>query len=137
MATTRGRPAFASPGRAAHAWTCRRCDAPTWTGLDGDTAARNVKVDSYPISNTGEIAALISGRETYYLRWIPGRARYEIDRRDAFDIKAISADKVGANADERIVVEHRCGYPRVDGLRTVVRFGRKTSGHTNPADPPF
>lgn len=137
MGTTRTRPRFAAPTRAAHTWTCRRCEAPTMAGLDGDTAALAVKVDNYPVSNSGEIQALISGRMTYYLRWVSGRARYEIDRRDSFDIAGLSADDVGMNPNERVVVEHRCGYPPVDRLKILSRFAGATGGHSIPVDPPF
>lgn len=142
MGTTRTRPRFAPPGRGAHTWTCRRCEAPTFVGVDAEYGGMNATVDNYPISNSGEIAALISGRMTYYLRWIAGRARYEIDRRDSFDIAARSADDVGANADERVVAQHKCGTPPVDRLAAFNRshrFGQSGSRTTvnTPAAPPF
>lgn len=105
------------------------------TGQDAERAGCTAKIDVYPISNTGEIQALISGRMTYFLRWISGRARYEIDARDSLDITAHPADDV--DADTRIVVEHRCGYPRVEAARYISRPARKADTNTFPADPPF
>lgn len=117
--------------RAARAQACPSCGRPTMRGLDDDVAACAVRVDVYPLSSAGELAALIAGRQTYALRWVPGRARYEIDFRYPINIEHEPAGTV-TNLD--VVVRHDCDAGYLD-MRTTSHM-RRNAGAL-PIQAPF
>lgn len=117
--------------RAARARACPHCGQPTMHGLDDDVAACAVRVDAYPLSQAGELAALIAGRPTYALRWVAGRARYEIDFRHPLNIEKEPAGTV-TNLD--VVVGHQCGAAYLDRLATS--HTRRDAGAL-PIEAPF
>lgn len=100
-------------------------------GLDADAAAAAVTVDVAPLSPAGELAALVSGRTTYALTWIPGRGRYEIDIRFPDMIEHQSPGTV-MNSD--VVAKHVCHAPALPVMTSNhIRTG--TSGL--PREAPF
>lgn len=117
--------------RAARSRTCGRCQRPVFVGLDADAAAISVRVDARPLSAGGEVEALMSGRRTYALTWVAGRARYEINPREALDIAAFPP---GSVAGSDVVSAHQCGGPDFDN-RPAAR--RKNITRTESIDPPF
>lgn len=117
--------------RAARAEACPSCGQTTMRGLDGDVAAFAVRVDVRPLSQAGELAALVAGRRTYALRWIAGRARYEIDTRDPINIEH---EPAGSKMNLDVVVTHSCGAAPLPIMRTT--HVRRTH-RENSIDPPF
>lgn len=117
--------------RAARASTCPGCGRTTMRGLDADVAAFPVRVDAYPLSPAGELSALLGGRATYALRWVPGRGRYEIDRRAPVNIEH---EPPGSTMNLDVVVGHSCHAPHLDIMKTThLRQDRSKL----PKDPPF
>lgn len=76
--------------------TCRMA---TLAGLDRDRAARLVHVEPYPLSPTGEVAALRDQRRTYQI------ATWGLAHRTAHHIRAHPA------GSRTVLAEHRCGAP--------------------------
>ncbi len=118
--------------RAARAQACSRCGACTFRGLDADAGAFAVRVDAYPLDAAGELLALVAGRRTYTLRWIPGRARYEIDRRESLDIES---HPPGEDVNADVVAVHQCNAAPLPRARTTIQRARKRVMLTD--EPPF
>lgn len=78
---------------------CAECWTYTLTGGDADRCALNATVDNSPLSRTGELLAIIAGRQVYAL----DRAG-ALHRRDRFSIRAESHR-------EPVLPAHRCGAP--------------------------
>lgn len=74
-------------------------------GLDAEVMAYATSVDPAPLSPAGELAALLAGRRTYTLTWVPGRARYEIDVRFPDHIEFRPP---GSSPHADVVVSHEC-----------------------------
>lgn len=77
---------------------CSRCWTHTLTGGDGDVAALNATVDNSPLTRSGELLAVISGRQVYAVD-----IRGALHRRDRWMLRRPSA--------EAVVAEHRCDSP--------------------------
>lgn len=75
-----------------------RCGASVISGWDADRCAVFITLDSRPLSPLGEVAALASGRRTYYVR--AGRP----SRRDRWSIPGHPP-----SLDLPVHAEHRCG----------------------------
>lgn len=88
-------------GRKAREAKCQRCGSSVLCGLDGDRVAYVATVDPTPLTNAGELAALIAGKRTYTLSWCGDS--YEIDLRTQFHIAGTSAENHG-----RVVADHVC-----------------------------
>lgn len=117
--------------RQARAVECRRCGATVMRGLDGDALAAPVAVDVAPLSSAGELAALVAGRRTYALTWVPGRARYEIDIRFP---DMIECQPPGTVMNSDVVSAHLCHAAPLDVLST--NHVRTNSGAL-PREAPF
>lgn len=117
--------------RSARAGACRRCGAMIMSGLDADRAGWAVAVDPYPLSGAGELAALLTGRQTYSLIWIAGLGRYEIDFRYPENIEH---EPPGSKANRDVVVRHSCHAVRLPAMRTSIAHVQKSA---LPDDPPF
>lgn len=74
------------------------CGEPILIGLDDDRCALVARVDPYPLSATGEVAALRSSRHTYYLR------HGALERRDRWNIPGHPPCP-----DLLVLAEHVCG----------------------------
>lgn len=118
--------------RAAHSGHCRHCDAHVFAGLDAEKCALSVLVDSAPLSAVGEVLALMTGRETYSLTWFGSRGRYEIERRDQYNIESQAP---GTNVNIDIVAGHQCDSPPLPRLSTMIK--RQSAIVNNPIEPPF
>jgi len=75
----------------------RPCGQPTFTALTGDRCAVIVRVDTPPLSPTGEVAALTAGRRTY-----AARGKY-LEPRDRWTIPGRPP-----SADNHVHAEHTC-----------------------------
>jgi hypothetical protein len=117
--------------RQAKAAECRRCGVAIMRGLDGDALARAVAVDVAPLSPAGELAALVAGRLTYALAWVPGRAAYEINARFP---DMIEHQPPGTVPNSDVVVAHLCHAAPLDVLNT--NHVRRDSGAL-PREAPF
>jgi hypothetical protein len=111
---------------------CEHCGAAVFRGLDEVVMAFPVTVDARPISALGEVVALLNDRRTYTLGWRSALGRYEIDRRDKYEIERHPA---GENVDFEVVPEHQCGAPPLPPM-TSFRRARRSRGAL-PIDPPF
>lgn len=80
--------------RAAAATYCQRCWTYTLTGLDADRCALVAVVDNSPLTRTGELLAVLAGRQVYS-RDLAGA----LDRRDRFALRSPSRDPVHASHD--------------------------------------
>jgi hypothetical protein len=74
------------------------CGEHVLTGLDDEPCGMTVRVDPYPLSPTGEVAALRAGRRTYWLR------HGSLERRDQWNIPGHPPAP-----DLLVLAEHRCG----------------------------
>lgn len=86
--------------RRARTTHCRKCGAHTMRGLDADQCGIPVTVDVAPIDETGEILAVLTGRNTYRLTWRLNR--YELDPREAHHITTVPPNTI------TVLVEHHC-----------------------------
>lgn len=80
--------------RSAAETVCRHCWAYTLTGLDADRCALVAVVDNSPLTRTGELLAVLAGRQVYS-RDIRGA----LDRRDRFALPTPSREPVHASHD--------------------------------------
>lgn len=99
------------------------CGAPILIALDADRCSRPVTADPTPLSATGELTALLTGRTTYAL-WYWG-GRLEIDHRTSFHIRGTPA---GTTDQFDVIADHRCGARQLDSIPTI---------HVRPARPPI
>jgi hypothetical protein len=88
-------------GRIAKPRRCPRCRTPILVGLDDDHAALPARVDPTTLDSAGELAALITERQTYNIWRAAGG--YELTHRDGFHV-------AGAR-NAPVVAEHACGKP--------------------------
>ena len=75
-----------------------RCGEPILAGWDGDMCALSVRLDIYPLTAAGEVAALQQGARTYRLR----QGRLQV--RDHYNIPGTLPSH-----EVLIVRDHRCG----------------------------
>jgi hypothetical protein len=78
---------------------CAQCWTYTLTGADGDRCALNATVDNSPLSRTGELLAVVAGRQVYALD-IAGA----LHRRDRWSIRTESTR-------EPVLAAHVCDQP--------------------------
>ncbi len=81
---------------------CPACHAPVIRALDDSICAFTAVVDPDPLDRAGEVAALITGRDTYALTRTP---RLTLRRRDRWQIAGRPADTL------HVVAAHACGRP--------------------------
>lgn len=74
------------------------CGEHVLTGLDDEPCGLTARVDPYPLSALGEVAALRAGRHTYWLR------HGCLERRDLWNIPGHPPAP-----DRLVLAEHRCG----------------------------
>lgn len=89
--------------RAAKPSHCPRCQQPTLTGLDDDTAALTITTGTQPLTAQAEATALLAGRATYRLRTIAGQVT--LTRRNHWAIAANPADPGITD----VTTDHECG----------------------------
>ena len=95
--------------RRARPRPCPRCQPLVLVGLDHARCALPPTTNPTPLTPAGELAALLTGRETYKLT--PNRNAYELNWRDQHSIRAKPAGTLhGAD----IVATHQCGAPELD-----------------------
>jgi hypothetical protein len=76
---------------------CRNCRQLILAGVDGDVAGLGAFVDDIPLTRSGELLAVLSGRRTYAVD-----IRGALSRRDRWRIRTPAAV---------VLPEHRCGDP--------------------------
>lgn len=81
---------------------CPRCRARVIRALDDSVAAMTAVADLGRLSRADELAALLTGRDTYAVTTAP---RLTLRRRDRWQIAGQPADTLV------VVAEHRCGHP--------------------------
>ena len=81
---------------------CPACNAPVLVGLDDTICAFRAVVDPTPLDRAGEVAALITGRDTYRLTDPP---QQRLRRRDRWQILGRPADTT------TVLPAHACGAP--------------------------
>jgi hypothetical protein len=81
---------------------CPACNAPVLIGLDDTLAAFRAVVDPTPLDRAGEVAALLTDRDTYRLTDPP---RVSLRRRDRWQIQGRPADTT------TVLPAHACGAP--------------------------
>jgi hypothetical protein len=81
---------------------CPACAAPVLVGLDDTVAAFRAVADPTPLDRAGEVAALLTGRDTYQLTDPP---RVSLRRRDRWQIQGRPADTA------TVLPAHACGHP--------------------------
>ena len=117
--------------RAARVIGCRHCAAPVFRGLDADLMALEVTADVRPLNAAGELAAILTDRRTYELRWVSrnGQGRYELERRDSFRIRGRPPGTAGID----VLAAHRCNTP----LGATALTCRPPAVEQLPDHPPF
>ena len=93
-------------------------------GLDADTAAGTAIVDPLPLTVGGELAALLTGRNTYEYR----PHIKELDHRDKH---MIAGKPAGSDPHIPTLAEHRCGSPPLPHLQPATQ-PRKENPHECP-----
>lgn len=99
---------------------CPLCGAWVLRGLTSPPLQELVVMDPYPLSNEGELMAILTGRSTYDLARRAGRL--EVEPRDQFIISGSPADSPNEwrrYAD--VVAAHHCHADRLPGCRTRIR----------------
>ena len=81
---------------------CPACHAPVLIGLDDIICAVRAVADPTPLDRAGEVAALITGRDTYRLTDPP---QQRLRRRDRWQIAGRPADTT------TVLPAHACGAP--------------------------
>ena len=81
---------------------CPACNSPVLIGLDNNVAAFRAVADPTPLDRAGEVAALLTGRDTYRLTDPP---RVSLRRRDRWQITGQPADQV------TVLPAHACHTP--------------------------
>jgi hypothetical protein len=84
--------------RPAVSVECRNCRQMILAGVDGPVAGLGAFVDDIPLTRSGELLAVLSGRRTYVVG-----IRGDLSRRDRWMIRTAARD--------RVLPEHRCGDP--------------------------
>jgi len=81
---------------------CPACNARVLVGLDDTVCAFRAVADPTPLDRAGEVAALLTGRDTYRLTDPP---RVSLRRRDRWQIQGRPADTT------TVLPAHACGAP--------------------------
>jgi hypothetical protein len=116
--------------RRARVVGCKQCGEPVFRGLDADIAALEVCTDVRPLNAAGELAALIAGRATFELTWERGRGRYELRRRDQWQI----AGRPPGTGGMDVLAAHHCGLSSGSGR---LQSGPAAGMVEQPTEPPF
>ena len=126
---TRGKPVTGN-SRTARVSTCTPCQAPTIVGLDVDHGGFATTCDPTPLTQLGEVLAILAGRRTLTLRRRAGRL--ELDRRD--DLR-ISWEPAEAGPWDVLAV-HTCHAAPLPSTTSTITPAT-TDGWGLPEDPPF
>ena len=98
---------FTGGTRSARGAPCPKCQAPVVRGLDAEWCALSVDADPRPLTQWGELAAIMAKRSTYELT--RHGDRLELDRRDQWRIKDRPAGGPGWRGD--VLALHVCRAP--------------------------
>lgn len=118
--------------RCAVVRPCRSCGRPTFQGMTAEPMACEATVDLAPLDAFGELVALTGGIKTWHLRFVAGR--YEIDLRDAFDIKDNPA---GKDTRYDVVATHVCGVDIPHRKASNLRSASYKPRYGPIGDPPY
>ena len=83
--------------RQATPLACWNCRSDILIGLDADMCALDARVDPWPLTKSGELLAVVSGKKTYELD-----IRGHLHRRSRFQLKTVV---------RVMVAEHKCEEP--------------------------
>lgn len=100
--------------------TCGTCGAAMFIGPDADTAALQARVNTHPVTRTGELIAIAIGHRTY-----ERDHQHHLHHRDRWAIRS--------PAKGTVHIDHHCGQP----VPTAWRQPTTTHTTTTPEEPPF
>lgn len=119
--------ALQNPASALHATltSCPRCHSLVIHALDAPVAAFDVRLDPLPLTETQELAALLTGRITYDL--IPIGGHHEIALRDQWRIRTRKYP---------VLATHQCPGP-IPATAAAIAHNTTTKAEQHNDRPPF
>jgi hypothetical protein len=105
--------------RAARAAKCEKCVARVIKGWTDEPCAILATCDPAPLSNLGEVVAILQGRATYDLAYRGGRL--ELDDRDDFHIKGSPPETPNWWREQAdVLAEHRCNTDPLPSIESRI-----------------